>query len=488
MLTSNVQQLFFDREMAESLDPRDDRTSAIRKELKQILINRLYGGSPPPGTPQIGQPITQHRAGPGSLDENHQSKQRQSGAPMLPPIQAIGSDTTLSAPTPQLPPLKFGGVQQQPGVVVDAGSGSTPSFSRGVSSLPPTTERITLDTQVSGSMLQPQRALGEPPGVSTSSPPFSTLVRPTPERQSSQPSGNVLEGSMINNQIDESPNVRPTQRGSEDSYTGSRPDSKLAKSASYVSPSFGHADSRALSNSKPSSPTQSLTDVKPPSTAPSSYPPTPLTHRSFAFTSPVPTSPLPQSQGSGLSPRSERHSPAAGSSHSQNAREESNSSTPGQQHAGPSPPPPIQTIASSAVPGSHSPPSQPPASQAWRPPPKIDTEATTPSTSMTTPAIIKREWPQPPADVPSLQPKSMLPSDHGHDLATEAGEHLVPPSLHYDVCSILIQEHCIFYKSRPKLAHLSHVKHGPLRRRMNAMILTLALNATLPHVVEVHHP
>lgn len=37
------QLLFLDRELAETLDPRDDRTSAVRSRLLNILLQRMRG-------------------------------------------------------------------------------------------------------------------------------------------------------------------------------------------------------------------------------------------------------------------------------------------------------------------------------------------------------------------------------------------------------------------------------------------------------------
>ncbi|KAF8896461.1 hypothetical protein BD779DRAFT_1496046 [Infundibulicybe gibba] len=75
--------LFLDRELAETLDPRDDRTSAIRSRLRDILLDRMRGGEPGP-TPA--------------------SRASSEVAPSLPPI---GEDGALVTRGPQLPPLNF---------------------------------------------------------------------------------------------------------------------------------------------------------------------------------------------------------------------------------------------------------------------------------------------------------------------------------------------------------------------------------------------
>jgi CCR4-NOT transcriptional complex subunit CAF120 len=436
-----MQHLFFDRDMAESLDPRDDRTSAIRRDLKQVLIDRMYGPSPPPGpgSPQAGEPIAQ---GPGS--QNQTPDQRgPSGAPMLPPIQGMGSGPALSAPTPQLPPLNFNGAkpppppqqqQQQPQLAVAVGAGlGMPPASRSVSSLSPITERSTVDTRGSSSMPPSQRGSGDPRAFSNSPPPFSSVVRPTPEKQGSQPaperqvsktSEGYFDGPMVKSPVEQSHSVPGMHRGSEDSYTGSRPDSKLAKSASYASTGFDTADSRAPSEKKSPPTMQSPSDIKSPSTVQSQYPPTPSTQTSLGALTPAVNS-LPQSQTQGTlpSPRSASttHSAASGSLHSPRVPSETSiPSGPEQLHAKSSPPPPIQIVSPALMPNPHSPVSEAPTSQAPSPPPKSD-----PATSATTPAMIRRDWPQPPqaAGTSPLPAQPKPPSNQEHDLASEAGAH-----------------------------------------------------------------
>ncbi len=95
-------QLFLDRELAEAIDPREDRTSVIRKSLKDILISRM------------------HRAGsPGSSRGPQSPTSPANGGtpPVLPPIQGV-SDSRSQNPQGlvqgnepgssfQLPPLEF---------------------------------------------------------------------------------------------------------------------------------------------------------------------------------------------------------------------------------------------------------------------------------------------------------------------------------------------------------------------------------------------
>jgi CCR4-NOT transcriptional complex subunit CAF120 len=90
------QLLFLDREVGESLDPRDDRTSAIRSKLLELLMDRMRQQQP-----QLVQQRSTKRT---SLEK----------PPMLPPI-SISNDPSYQhqngkaglAGGPQLPPLNF---------------------------------------------------------------------------------------------------------------------------------------------------------------------------------------------------------------------------------------------------------------------------------------------------------------------------------------------------------------------------------------------
>ncbi|SJL09702.1 uncharacterized protein ARMOST_13083 [Armillaria ostoyae] len=82
--------LFLDRELAETLDPRDDGTSVIRSRLLSILHDRMRGMEPP-------------------APQNHGQTSLPSGGPGTGPQQ---SRTFLSGP--QLPPLSFDNTQSQP--------------------------------------------------------------------------------------------------------------------------------------------------------------------------------------------------------------------------------------------------------------------------------------------------------------------------------------------------------------------------------------
>ncbi|RDB26418.1 hypothetical protein Hypma_006695 [Hypsizygus marmoreus] len=87
--------LFLDRELAETLDPREERTSAIRSRLIGILLDRMRGYAPPSQPPRLAASDT---------------------APSLPPIGGVSNDNLQQVGTsppasslPQLPPLSFTG-------------------------------------------------------------------------------------------------------------------------------------------------------------------------------------------------------------------------------------------------------------------------------------------------------------------------------------------------------------------------------------------
>ncbi|KAJ7030397.1 hypothetical protein C8F04DRAFT_732265 [Mycena alexandri] len=92
--------LFLERDQAETLDVRDDRTSSIRARLLNILLERMPQKDPAARAP----------TGPLS-PQQHQPLQRPLDAPpLLPPIGEFGSPTQSPPPraSPQLPPLSFG--------------------------------------------------------------------------------------------------------------------------------------------------------------------------------------------------------------------------------------------------------------------------------------------------------------------------------------------------------------------------------------------
>ncbi|KAG5651366.1 hypothetical protein H0H81_008935 [Sphagnurus paluster] len=89
--------LFLDRDLAETLDPRDEHTSSIRSRLIGIVLDRMRGHEPPPqATRVVSQPPTLPPIGSDNVQSTPQHR-----APSDPAPQAS------SSLGPQLPPLSF---------------------------------------------------------------------------------------------------------------------------------------------------------------------------------------------------------------------------------------------------------------------------------------------------------------------------------------------------------------------------------------------
>ncbi|KAJ7773402.1 hypothetical protein B0H16DRAFT_1672944 [Mycena metata] len=119
--------LFLERDQAETLDVRDDRTSSIRARLLNILLERMPQKDPTARAP--GGPLP---------PQQQQPLQRPLDAPpLLPPIGDFGSPTQSPPPraSPQLPPLSFG-----------AGAVESPAPASTGSQLTPISERSSIGT------------------------------------------------------------------------------------------------------------------------------------------------------------------------------------------------------------------------------------------------------------------------------------------------------------------------------------------------------
>ncbi|KZS94260.1 hypothetical protein SISNIDRAFT_453997 [Sistotremastrum niveocremeum HHB9708] len=220
--------LFLDRELAEPLDPRDDRVSAIRSRLIHIQLNRMRQG-PLEGVQEDGEgPENDVIAAP---------------APQItPPAQKNGAAQAPTSDFPQLPPLDFSGERNGNGTT----SGSPPGPQR-VRSLTPITERSNTRETSQGSVnnqgLQGRPSLDPSSRERTSSNP--SIVRgengnvPTQADKHGEPLQGVPENDgvlVISRDMTDSPNSNPAspppiRRESADSskmQPGSRPDSKLS--------------------------------------------------------------------------------------------------------------------------------------------------------------------------------------------------------------------------------------------------------------------
>ncbi|KAF8532202.1 hypothetical protein JB92DRAFT_3104305 [Gautieria morchelliformis] len=411
-------QLFVDREAAEILDPRDDRTTAIRKELKQILITRMYGSSTPPGPPQ--KPTVQ-RQGTGS---SQKTMQRSAS------VTAASATATSSF---QLPPLSFHGTQAQQQQLQE--SHPADPLGRGTTSLSPITERSPVETlgpklpsksssvqpsplntvthsmpdrqdSASSSFLGGSSSTQERQGSTGSNflgGPLTTSDS-APERQGSpSSSSNFLGGHLVSNPMPErqesgnknflggpfvtNPTEKPSPHGNEDSPPGSRPDSKLAQSASYASIGFDNIDSSPQADStSPRAKSPSIS--KSPTSVQLLHSPTESTSLTSNILSPTKA----QSQSSAIS----RSSPSAtASSPLHSPRVLSHPPEPPQARKSP----PHNTVSSPSLSKPHTP--GPPS-----PPPK---------SASGTPTLTNRASPQAPPAADATQPES--PSD----IANEAG-------------------------------------------------------------------
>ncbi|KAJ7928929.1 hypothetical protein B0H13DRAFT_969709 [Mycena leptocephala] len=175
--------LFLEREQAETLDVRDDRTSAIRSRLLNILLERMPGRAP--GPPQQQQQPVQQR----TLD----------GPPSLPPIGDFGSPPPQSPPTearasPQLPPLSFGSENQAP---ASSSQGLTPISERSSVMTHRNTQSIDSTT-----VLSPQRksTLGHGGSV-----PAPIPEQPRTTSPPGQPQSPKLPGVLNNGPFTHSP-------------------------------------------------------------------------------------------------------------------------------------------------------------------------------------------------------------------------------------------------------------------------------------------
>ncbi|KAH9846672.1 hypothetical protein C2E23DRAFT_898508 [Lenzites betulinus] len=107
----NRDLLFLDREFAETLDPRDDRTSAIRTQMQRILVDRMNGvgpagpegsSSPSGATPPILPPVPHVAA-----DEPREPEANPEPESVFGPGSSTAGGPSTNGITMQLPPFSF---------------------------------------------------------------------------------------------------------------------------------------------------------------------------------------------------------------------------------------------------------------------------------------------------------------------------------------------------------------------------------------------
>ncbi|TDL25788.1 hypothetical protein BD410DRAFT_826381 [Rickenella mellea] len=155
--------LFLEREAAESLDPRDDRTSAVRANLQSILAEKVRMQGPSPGSPPPGQmnggarhaspppslpPLQRFNSDNSNITQQQQQQQAQSPSQSPPPPAKDAS--------PQHTPRTEGNLPQLPQLTFDPtsrpGASSPPTVGPSRTALTPITERShTMDSGAAGS-------------------------------------------------------------------------------------------------------------------------------------------------------------------------------------------------------------------------------------------------------------------------------------------------------------------------------------------------
>ncbi|KXN80890.1 hypothetical protein AN958_06934 [Leucoagaricus sp. SymC.cos] len=240
--------LFLDREAVEALDPRDDRTSAIRSKLLELLSERMRQQQP-----QLVQPRPS-----GSRKSSEQP-------PTLPPISSVGGNdpgaqtqqngTSSSAGAgPQLPPLNFSNTNRHQGDRM-----LTP-ITEGGSTMTHGGRRMSLDAttsaNVSNAASPPQAGSDKPPspiplldrGLSNS--PGPALAAPASPRPTS-PTRNVVRGTSIS-----SGEVRPSAQSVKSSSSIDRVASPVVSIQNQAKPPLPRASTSASVSSQANSTTK----------------------------------------------------------------------------------------------------------------------------------------------------------------------------------------------------------------------------------------
>ncbi|KAI9066236.1 hypothetical protein FKP32DRAFT_1673985 [Trametes sanguinea] len=263
----NRDLLFLDREFAETLDPRDDRTSIIRSQLQRILLDRMNGVGPDGPTGPAVPPVN-------------------NGPPSLPPVPHVAADEPPDEPEagPSQQPASNGGMSLQlPPLSFD----TTPMHDEKPAAQQEDDRRpLTPITERSVPLEAASRSLSGEKSQENKTQPSSSPPHPTiPE----EPSRSILDLPLVTSPTATSPPPESTFSGrrSVDSLaqgSTSRPDSKLSHRPGQIASapsrsSSGHPGSppmpsenvRAVQSPEPRSPTpprfQSPRALSPPRTS-----------------------------------------------------------------------------------------------------------------------------------------------------------------------------------------------------------------------------
>ncbi|KAK2463437.1 hypothetical protein APHAL10511_004523 [Amanita phalloides] len=213
------ESLFLDREAAEALDPRDDRTPAIRSNLQKILFNKMQNAGMRAVSPERQPPPEQQLAVQQQVIQQQQVQ--------------VHANTNLGL-SPQLPPLTFGDLSLQQRTplapVAEASGGNTPE-----------TQTLSVDIPLNTTL----------PSVGTMPPPSVRSVA-TGHAHHRQPPVTSQAPSSDNVSSSQPPLVTSTKRNTQDSISG------LSLSSPRSQP-LAPSTSQSTSDDHPLTPTSFLT-------------------------------------------------------------------------------------------------------------------------------------------------------------------------------------------------------------------------------------
>ncbi|KAJ3502700.1 hypothetical protein NLJ89_g8766 [Agrocybe chaxingu] len=228
--------LFLDREVVESMDPRDDRTSVIRTHIKKLLREHMK--------PAVQ--VVQQR--PSTTTDS---------PPLLPPIGGTSNNALPPLPAQEngQPPASGSGLQSSP-----LGSPQLPPLSFGAKSPPnatPSRERpLTPITEMSVNMHGRSTSVDAPSALSPSN---STSPQGDQAQTASPPPTAILDGGMVHSPLSGSSPPAPAASSLPPSSTLTSTDT-YPSSSMPAGTSYGTFDNKSLTSMSSSAP---MTSPKP---------------------------------------------------------------------------------------------------------------------------------------------------------------------------------------------------------------------------------
>ncbi|KZT29755.1 hypothetical protein NEOLEDRAFT_1144853 [Neolentinus lepideus HHB14362 ss-1] len=234
--------LFLDRELAETVDPRDDRTAVVRQRFTQILHERMRTLGPE----NQARPVTSQQAGGSKMPDT---------GPRLPPLPEMSTED--SGALPQLPPLSFDSPSSQ-----NAGTHErrilTPITERSVrESVTPTDAQSPPSGHGSGG------SVGRRPSANLGGAPPASIPEVPQEQESMSGQPLTMSPAQVNMELE--------GKRSEDSHSGapgSRPDSKFSHDYRSKPDDGGLADNAVRAPTSPASGRVSLSMSSRPTSPP----------------------------------------------------------------------------------------------------------------------------------------------------------------------------------------------------------------------------